>query len=172
VFTGAAAPTPPQAAPAIQLYDWAYGTEPPSGNYAVALEGPLRMLFNGVHLAGPDLTPETFGDGLLRYPASGGGPTSPLYQPHNSTVGDVAITRWDPDAKGIDPDGTENVGFYRFTNGGERYTLGEVPDSPDEAGLFDAESSVVQYDEPPPVDRVPEYPPPDRRRDQASASSG
>ena len=39
---------------------------------AAALEG----IDAAVHLAGENLTPETYRDGLLRYPPSGGGPKS------------------------------------------------------------------------------------------------
>ena len=58
---------------AFEIWDWAYGGEPPN-NTANVLEPPLRTIFTGIHLAGPELTPETFRDGLYRYPVSGGGP--------------------------------------------------------------------------------------------------
>ena len=61
---------------AFQIYEWAYG-EPPPNNAANVLEPLLRNIFTGIQLAGPDLTPETFRDGLFRYPPSGGGPTEP-----------------------------------------------------------------------------------------------
>ncbi len=50
--------------------------------------------------------------------------------------------------------------MYRYANGGERYTIGEFPDSPEEAGLFDDGSSVTVYDDIPAIDRTPDYPPP------------
>ena len=37
--------------------------------------------------------------------------------------------------------------MYRYANGGERYTIGNLPGSPEEAGLFDVGSSVMVYDE-------------------------
>jgi len=50
--------------------------------------------------------------------------------------------------------------MYRYANGGERYTIGNLPGSPEEAGLFDLGSSVTVYDEVPEEDQVPDYPPP------------
>src|SRR5262245_43233904 len=61
---------------AFRLYKWAYGELPPN-NTANVLEPPLLTMFTGIHLAGPDLNPETFRDGLFRFPPSGGGPTEP-----------------------------------------------------------------------------------------------
>ena len=153
---------------AFQIYEWAYGTEPPNTNVNV-LEPYLRTVFTGVHLAGPELTPETFRDGLLRYPVSGGGPTEVQVSRGDHGVwpdfdwggtDDVAIIWWDPAATGEDEVGNEGTGMYRYANGGERYTIGDLPTSPEEAGLFDVDSSVVVFDEVPEEDRTPDYPPP------------
>jgi hypothetical protein len=54
------------------IYTWAYGgKEPPSNLYAI-LEPGLRDVFTGIQLAGPELTPASFRDGMLRYPPTGG----------------------------------------------------------------------------------------------------
>jgi hypothetical protein len=156
---------------AYTIYTWAFGgKEPPSNIYAV-LEPGLREVFTGIHLAGPDLTPETFRDGLLRNPPTGGGPTRPLDSRGDQGVwpdfdygggpDDVTLMWWDPEAESVDEVGNPGVGSYRFANGGERYGPGELPDSPAAAGLFDVGSSVVEYDELPEADRAPDYPPPD-----------
>ena len=154
---------------AFQIYEWAYGTEPPNTNVNV-LEPYLRTIFNGVHLAGPELTPETFRDGLLRYPVSGGGPTEVQVSRGEHGVwpdfdwggtDDMAIIWFDPEATGEDEVGNEGTGMYRYANGGERYTIGNLPTSLEEAGLFDVESSVTVFDEVPEEDRTPDYPPPD-----------
>ena len=60
------------------VYTWAYDREPPSNIYNV-LEPFLREVFTGIHLAGPELTVESFRDGMLRYPPTGGGPTRPRH---------------------------------------------------------------------------------------------
>lgn len=150
------------------MYEWAYGEEPPNNN-ANLIDPAIRSIFTGVHLAGPDLTPETFGDGILRYPPTGGGPTSPLisrgdhgtWPTFDFGSGDDATLIWfDPDAHGEDEVGVEGDGMYRFALGGTRYRLGMFPDSPAEAGLFDVERSVTVYDQLPEQDRPPSYPPP------------
>jgi hypothetical protein len=151
------------------VYEWAYG-EPPANNTVGVIDPRIRSLFTAIHLAGPELTPETFRDGLFRNPPAGGGPTVPL-----ATVGDhgvwpeldlggiddIGLLWWDPDATGEDESGNAGQGMYRFANGGERYTLGNLPASVEEAGLFDEDASVTVYDELPEEDRPPEYPPPD-----------
>jgi DNA-binding SARP family transcriptional activator/ABC-type branched-subunit amino acid transport system substrate-binding protein len=155
-----------------RLYEWAYGDLPPN-NTAGLLELPLRTLFTGVHLAGPHLTPDTFRDGLFRYPVTpvtGGGPTAPQLSWGGQTAwgidhggtDDVAIAWWDPEATGQDELGNPGRGMYRYANGGQRYTFGNLPTSIEEAGLFDEATSVINYDEIPEADRVPDYAPPDR----------
>jgi hypothetical protein len=153
---------------AFQIWDWAYGGSPPN-NTANVLEPPLRTIFNGIHLAGPELTPETFRDGLYRYPISGGGPTEAQVSRGDHGVwpdrdwggsDDITLIWWDPTATGQDETGNEGTGMYRYANGGQRYTIGDLPTSMEEAGLFDLESSVTVYDEVPESDRPPDYPPP------------
>lgn len=65
---------------AWRVYRWAYGEDPPTTN-APVLEPPLRQMFIGIHLAGPNLTPATFRDGLFRFPVGGGSPTVPQFSP-------------------------------------------------------------------------------------------
>ena len=153
---------------AFQIWDWAYGGSPPN-NTANVLEPPLRMIFNGIHLSGPDLTPQSFRDGLLRYPVSGGGPTEPQVSrgEHGVWPGfdwggsdDAAIIWYDPTATGEDEVGNQGTGMYRYAKGGERYTLGKTPDSPQDAGLFDVADSVTVFDTVPEGDQTPSYPKP------------
>ncbi|MGH9113810.1 MAG: ABC transporter substrate-binding protein [Acidimicrobiales bacterium] len=153
---------------AWKIYEWAYGEEPPNNTVAV-LEAPLRLMFSGIHMAGPELTPGTFADGMYRAPVGGGGPTVPQFSMGEHGVwptfdwggiDDAAILWWDPEATGEDEVGAEGQGMYRYANGGERYTIGEFPDSPEEAGLFDVGRSVTVYEDLPADDQVPDYPPP------------
>jgi hypothetical protein len=158
-----------EAMDAFRVYEWAYG-EPPPNNTVRVIEPPIRTIFAGIHMAGPELTPETFRDGLLRIPPTGGGPTVAQVSRGDHGVwpeldwggaDDMALLWWDPEATGEDEVGNEGVGMYRYANGGQRYTLGNLPTSIEEAGLFDVESSVTVYDELPEDDQVPDYPPPD-----------
>lgn len=153
---------------AFQIHEWAYG-EPPPNNTANVIEPPIRNIFTGIMLAGPDLNPETFRDALFRYPPSGGGPTEPLNSRGNHDVwpdedwggsDDMALIWFDPEATGEDEVGNEGVGMYRYANMGERYTLGNLPTSFEEAGLFDDANSVTVYDQVPEEDQTPDYPPP------------
>jgi hypothetical protein len=154
---------------AFQIYDWAYGGDPPS-NTANVLDPPIRTMFTGIMLAGPELTPETFRDGLFRYPPSGGGPTEPQVSRGNSEKtwpgmdwggsDDAAVIWYDPTAKGEDEVGNEGTGLYRYANQGERYTIGHMPKTPEEAGLFDDAKSVTVFDEVPAADQPPDYPRP------------
>jgi hypothetical protein len=75
-------------------------------------------------------------------------------------IDDVGILWWDPTVTGPDEVGAEGVGMYRYANGGERYTLGNLPETAEEAGLFDVESSATVHETTPPDDEVPDYPPP------------
>jgi hypothetical protein len=152
------------------LHDWAFGEEPPNNGYAAILPG-IRNFFTGVHLAGPNLTPETFRDGMFRYPISGGYPSRPQQSWGDHGVWgddvvdyggteDAAVIWWDPEARGTDETGADGEGMYRFANGGERYTIGNFPADAEEAGLFDEASSLTIVDELPPEAEF-DYPPPD-----------
>jgi hypothetical protein len=147
---------------AFLIYEWATGEEPPNNTVNVS-EPPLRAVFTGIHMAGPELTPDAFRDALYRNPPAGGGPTNAQisrgfydFWPGEDLGGadDMALIWWDPEATGEDEVGNEGQGMYRYANGGQRYTPGEIPDTLEEAGLFDVESSVTVYDEIPPEDQV------------------
>ncbi|HET6662882.1 MAG TPA: ABC transporter substrate-binding protein [Acidimicrobiales bacterium] len=154
---------------AFKIYDWAYGGLPPN-NTANVLEPPIRTMFTGIHLAGPDLNPETFRDGLLRYPPSGGGPTEPQVSRGEHGVwpdfdwggsDDIGLIWFDPTTSGEDEVGNEGQGMYRYALNGQRYTLGHLPGSIEEAGLFDVNRSVTVFDQVPEEDRTEDYPPPE-----------
>lgn len=154
---------------AFQIHRWAFGEDPPNSN-ANVLEPPLRTMFTGIMLAGPNLTPDKFRDGLFRYPESGGGPTEPLVSRGNHDVwpdedwggsDDVGLIWFDPTATGEDEVGNQGTGMYRYADMGKRYTLGNLPTSFEEAGLFDVDNSVTVFDQVPEDDTTPDYPPPD-----------
>lgn len=147
-------------------YDWAFGKEPPNNIYAAILPG-VRNIFNGIQLAGPELTPEAFRDAMLRYPITAGYPTRPQQSWGEHGVwddfdygggDDAAVIWWDADAEGTDESGAEGKGMYRFANGGERYTIGNFPGDAEEAGLFDEANSTIVASELPP-EAVFDYPP-------------
>lgn len=88
----------------------------------------LELVMNGIQMAGPNLTPKTFEQGLFKigYP-----------KPHNfweigggfgpgdrSWVDTMAENWWDSSA--IDPQTGNPGGAYRYTNGGKRYGPGDM----------------------------------------------
>lgn len=157
------------ATPPYRIYEWAYGDSPAS-NLVTIIEPPLTALFIGIHLAGPNLTPESFRDGLFRYPPSDGGPTSPRlsFGDQGAWPGldyggsdDAAIIWFDPDASGEDEFGNPGSGMYRYANGGQRYTIGGFPTSAEEAGLFDEPTSATIVDGVPEQAQPSDYPPPE-----------
>jgi ABC-type branched-subunit amino acid transport system substrate-binding protein len=159
----------PDTADSVAIYKWAFGEDPPN-NTVVVSEPPLRTMFTGIALAGADLTPQSFADGLFRYPPTDGGATGGLVSRGDHGIwpdidfggsDDIALIWWDPTVSGEDEIGTDGAGLYRYAQGGQRYKLGEIPDSIESAGLFDDDSSVLIYDEVPAEDQPPDYPPPD-----------
>jgi hypothetical protein len=149
------------------LYQWFKGTPPPNNTYGV-IAPSIAQLFTGVHLAGADLTPTTFGEGLYRARPTGGTPLEPLVTYgreglwpglDRSGSDDAALIWWDPTATGPDEVGQEGQGLYRYANGGTRYTVEEWP-SATESGLYDEATSVTLFETLPPEDEVPDYPSP------------
>ncbi|MGZ8752632.1 MAG: hypothetical protein ACXW1S_06590 [Acidimicrobiia bacterium] len=150
------------------IWEWAYGGPPPATSTAVLIAGAVHQIMTGIHLAGPDLTAESFRDGLFRFPPAGGGPTQPRvsWGYHGSKEADYspfddATEIWfDVDATGKDEIGIPGTGLYRWSDGGKRYRPGTWPDTPTSA--FREAGSVTEFAERPPEDRAPEYPPPTR----------
>jgi hypothetical protein len=145
-------------------YEWYYGKEPATNTQAVIYPGPFRLLL-GIHLAGPNLTPETFRQGMFRYPPEPGGLTythqswgEELWgRPDYNSTDDATIVWWDPDATGEDEAGNDGTGMLRYVDGGRRYLKGEWPD--EEVPFFEEEGTVTVYTELPESDRLPELPP-------------
>ena len=149
------------------LYQWFYGKAPAAVKTVGVVYPPIQLLMIGVHLAGPNLTPETFRDGLFGYPPSGGTPTSPQYSfgehgffdaPDFNSVDDMTEIWWDAKAHGLDEQGVEGDGMVRYADGGKRFKAGEQPAGPPRA--FRKKGSVLIYDEVPAADVAPEYPSP------------
>jgi hypothetical protein len=110
---------------------------------------PIETLFNGIHMAGPDLTPASFAAGMYRYPPAGGTFSSWLtfYTPTDpSEVKDFKEIWWDPTGTGQDEYGHAGVGVLRNVNGGKRYKLGDWPKT--EPAMFDTAGTVIAKDDP------------------------
>src|SRR5207344_38745 len=100
------------------------------------------ILFSGIHMAGPNLTPQTFEAGMFHLPERGGGATTPHVSfgdhgyftntdgsPRLDYLGidDVTEIWWDADAEATDEGGRTGHGVWRYSDGGKRYLPGTMP---------------------------------------------
>ena len=146
---------------------WHSGQPPIAKTFRVLVQAPL-IFFTGLHLAGPDLTAETFQQGLFRFPSERATNAPNLHVswgkhgiwPSADYTGgdDAVVIWWDPTATGPDEVGNEGTGMWRYARGGQRYLPDGWPD--DDAGLYDDATSVTILDELPPDARPPDYPSP------------
>lgn len=107
-----------------------HSIDPDNDPHEATAEGfyPLLQYVNGIQLAGPRLTPESFAAGLFALPRRAPDPVWSLgggYRPGDYTYSDYASELW------WDPSATDPIsgqpGAYRYTRGGARFTHGEVP---------------------------------------------
>jgi hypothetical protein len=149
------------------ILTWQTGRPPLAKTFRLLVQAPL-LFFTGVHLAGPDLTADTFRAGLFRFP-----PDRPTSAPflhlswgrHDIWPGldltggdDAAVIWWDPDAIGPDEVGNDGTGLWRYARDGERYLPDGWPDG--DVGLHDDATSVTILEVLPPDARPPDYPSP------------
>jgi hypothetical protein len=142
-------------------YQWYYGKEVPVNSQAVLYPAPYRLLL-GIQLAGPNLTPETFQEGMFRFSpeksefthayTSWGKKLWP--KTDYSESDDATAIWWDPTATGKDEAGNAGTGMLRYVDGGKRFLPGDWPTEP--LPFFQQEGSVTVYDTSP--DPTPEYP--------------
>jgi hypothetical protein len=143
------------------VYQWYYGKEVPVNSQAV-LYPPAWQLMIGISLAGPELTPETFRQGMFRYPPEENLITSTYTSwgedvwptTDYNTSDDATAIFWDRDATGKDEAGNEGTGMIAYVNGGKRYLPNDWPTEP--LPFYDDPDAVTVYTERP--DAAPEYP--------------
>jgi hypothetical protein len=142
-------------------WQWYYGEEPPTNSQAVIFPGPHRLLL-GIHLAGPNLTPRTFEQGLFRFPPGEQGltyahdswGTKTWGRSDHNSADDVTAVWWDPDAEGVSETGQTAKGMLTYVAGGKRYLPGQWPTEP--LPFFEREGAVAIYEDRP--DKAPDYP--------------
>ena len=108
----------------------------------------------GIHLAGPNLTPETFKEGLFRFPPERAAASRPRTcrgangcgtEPDYNASDDATAIWWDPNADRRETrPAAEGTGMLRYVEGGKRYLPGDWPDEP--IPFFEEEGSVTIYD--------------------------
>jgi hypothetical protein len=157
----------PQANPAYQLYEWYHGEPPPAPQSLLLTYPQIALFFTGLEFAGPNLTAETFRDGMFAYPPTPPARTQPSVdygtavwdgQDH-AGIDDLVELWWDPTAEGVDETGQRTEGMYRYVDGGRRY---HADDWPEELHVFEREGAVTRITEPPEEEVPPDYPPPTR----------
>jgi hypothetical protein len=147
------------------LYKWWNGTLAPADDTVGVLWPNPGTFFAGVQAAGPNLTAETFRDGLFSFDVADPAITQPSinYGDHGlwdavdyNGIDDVTEIWWDPAATGDDELRRPGTGMYRYVDGGKRYLVGDLTE---DLKAFDEEGTVTVYDEIPTSEAPPDAPP-------------
>ncbi len=156
---------------AFRVWEWHFGEEGPptaDGQYNGIIYPIFWIGATGIHMAGPDLTAETFRNGLFAYPKSGEGPVhigSSFGQglwPWDDYLryDDMTEIWWDPTEPGENELGVQGTGLYRYVNQGTRYLAGQWPSSDPEVFCCE-ENTVLIYESREEIpDKWPQYPSP------------
>jgi hypothetical protein len=146
---------PREQSDAISLYKWAFHKDPAAANGAGIIYGNYNLLFTGLQLAGPNLTPQTFQQGLFGVPLR---PRDPGHLQGTVSYGDHGlwpkgtdyagedddnIVWWNPDGKGQDETGKAGTGIYMYVKDAARFRIGDIPTDP--IGLFQPSGSVAYF---------------------------
>ncbi|MEY2589638.1 MAG: hypothetical protein QOJ67_1622 [Acidimicrobiaceae bacterium] len=151
----------------FDLYRWFTGTKPPAPDTAPVLWPQPGLFFAGLQAAGPNLTVDTFRQGLFSGPPSDKRiVSSPLitYGDHGLWpdtdyygIDDFVEIWWDPTQTGPDEIHRTAPGLIRFVDGGKRYRLGEWTS---ELNVFKTDGSVTLLTELSANEAPKEYPSP------------
>jgi hypothetical protein len=153
--------------PPVTLYEWFHGERPPvEGTIPLLLLYPqVALFYTGLEFAGPELTVDTFHDGLFLAPPTPRAVTQPSVSygeqrwsdPDYAGVDDMVEIWWDADANGPDEAGEEGDGMYRYVDGGTRYLADEWTD---EVRVFDRDDAPTIIEDVPRDEVPPDYPSP------------
>lgn len=148
------------------LFEWHHGREPVSLSERFSLS-TLKPPMACLHLAGPDLTPESFREGCFSMPPSLGAycdcVTSPgaaygdgrLPWTDYTGYDDMTEKWWDPTFERTSSTGSVRVGEYMKVDGGRRYAVGEWTEQ--QPRVFDPDAAIGILYEVPPNDTPPSY---------------
>ncbi len=160
------------AGPSDLTFRWFWGED--QGVYFQTAFATAEILFSGVHMAGPKLTPKAFKDGMFARPAIGGiaqdmstntvrayGKKAGLPYDEYMVGGDATLAWWDPEKVGpsVSVAVPDAKGNWMFLDGAERYGRGDIPTRKQEKlEFFDASSSMNAFAAVPETDAMPDYP--------------
>jgi hypothetical protein len=145
-------------------HEWQHCRTPTAVAEYEIIYQPQLIFYTGVHLAGPVLTPQTFRDGLFKFPPPPVGVSSihRSFGRHGiwgfddyGAFDDTTEVWWDSDEIGQDEIEKTGRGMYRYVSGGKRYLPGSWPRSDPRA--FDVAGTVTKLDDLPAQDRFPRY---------------
>jgi hypothetical protein len=149
-----------------RIYNWQFHRGPAAKALYSVIYAYVWPTFVGIQMAGAHLTPQTFQQGMFKYPPSPAKPgvTNPLISWGRSVWGwddynesdDATEVWWDNAATGPDEQGNQGVGMYRYVDMGKRYLPGKLPSTPFRA--FDPQNTVTYYPQLPASDKYPDYP--------------
>src|SRR5215471_9363836 len=124
----------------------------------------LGLLFAGIQLAGPDLTPQNFRGGMFALKPVSGHTTvvsasfgkGPWTVPDYTGGDDVTEVFWDPTATGKDETRAQGTGMYRYMDNGKRFLPGKLSGAT--ATPFDKTDTITILPRTPAADMPPQYP--------------
>jgi hypothetical protein len=114
--------------------------------------GVAQFLFTGIHMAGPNLTHDSWKAGLFAYPATGGTAGLPLNHstPELPTsIKDFAEVYYDVAEFGPDERGDQRNGMMMKTDQGQRYQLGQWPSDDPHVYQGSGGGAIAVSDNPP-----------------------
>jgi hypothetical protein len=106
----------------------------------------ISPVFWGIHMAGPNLTPNTFAQALLKFPPTGGVPGAPLVyftRESPTLIKDFTEVWFDADRQGPDERGEQGAGMMVKANNGKRYKPGQWPRTAPEAFVEKGKEATV-----------------------------
>lgn len=125
----------PRPLPETDWYRAYQSVEPngtPDATVGFVVFPALVHLANGIQMAGPKLTPQTFMQGLFKVPSRPPDPVWSIgggYSPGDLTHPDyVGFLWWS--AADLAPDDSNGTGAYRHVWGGRKFKIGELPTEP------------------------------------------
>jgi hypothetical protein len=160
------------AGPSDLTFRWFWGDN--QGVYSQTAFSTVEILFSGIHMAGPKLTPKAFKDGMFARPAVGGiaegmrtntvrayGKKAGLPYDEYMVGGDATLAWWDPDKVGpsVSVAVADAKGNWMFLDDAKRYGRGDIPTKKQqELEFFDPSGAMNAFTTVPETDVMPAYP--------------